>query len=62
MKYKKLILLFILFQNILNQEISEERKKMLATLREAFKNTPNIFPTAKYKNYLENLKPLHKPM
>ena len=29
---------------------------MLATLREAFKNTPNIFPTAKYKNYLENPK------
>ena len=29
---------------------------MLATLREAFKNIPNIFPTAKYKNYLENPK------
>ena len=54
MKHIIIFILILLFQNILNANVVEERNDMTKALKESMNNIPKQFPTFSYKDLLIN--------
>ena len=54
MKHLIIFILILLFQNILNANVVEERNDMTKALKESRNNIPKQFPTFSYKDLLIN--------
>ena len=54
MKHIIIFILILLFQNILNANVVEERNDMTKALKESMNNIPKQFPTFSYQDLLIN--------